>query len=326
MTLRFAFAGFRHGHIFSLYQKVAEEHKDLTVYAACESDPAARAEAERQGVRFTHDDMTAMIRNPETDVVAVGDAYGRRGAIVLEALKAGKHVISDKPFCISLEELDEIEEAARRNRRSVGCMFDLRTKGNFRTALRAIREGRIGDVRSVQFNGMHPLNYGKRPGWYFEPGMHGGTINDIAIHAFDLLPHLTGSPVKRILASFARNSGFPEVPHFSNAGALMLEMENGACVTGDVSYFAPSFASPAYWRFTVSGTLGMIEFNINTPGVLVMLRSGTSETLPPDPPGGPDYFDAFLGEIAGRSDVSPSTEENLRTARWALTAQKQALT
>ena len=324
MKLCFAFAGFRHGHIFGLYQKVAE-HENLTVSAACELDSAARTAAERHGVRFTHDDMTAMIHDPETDVVAVGDAYGNRGAIVLEALKAGKYVISDKPFCISLEELDRIEAEVRDRNLSLGCMLDLRSTPNVRTALRLIRAGCIGDVRSVQFNGMHPLNYGTRPAWYFEPGMHGGTINDIAIHAFDLLPLLTGAPVKRILASFARNSGFPEVPHFSNAGALMLEMENGAHATGDVSYFAPSFASPAYWRFTVSGTQGMLEFNMNTPGVLVMRRDGTTENVPQDPDGGaPDYLDAFLGEIAGRHDVSPSTEENLRTARWALTAQKQA--
>ena len=101
----------------------------------------------------------------------------------------------------------------------------------------------------------------------------------------------------------------------------MLELENGAVVSGDVSYFAPDFSSPAYWRFTVCGTRGMLEFNCNTPGVR-FLSGGNDETYPPLP-AEKDYFDAFLSELAG-NPVSPSTAEIVQTARWALAAQQQA--
>ena len=59
-------------------------------------------------------------------------------------------------------------------------------------AWRKLREiilsGELGEVASIHIDGQHPLNPSVRPGWYFEPGKHGGTINDIGIHAFDFVP------------------------------------------------------------------------------------------------------------------------------------------
>ncbi|MBO7742404.1 MAG: Gfo/Idh/MocA family oxidoreductase, partial [Victivallales bacterium] len=278
-------------------------------------------EAEGKGVVFNCASLEAMLENPEIDVIAVGGAYGDRGDVVKRALAAGKHVLSDKPFCISLEELEQISALIAEHKSVLGCMFDLRTAPNFHTAAKLLADGIIGRLSSIQFNGMHPLNYGVRPGWYFEAGMHGGTINDIAIHLFDLLPGMTGSSVRRILAARSGNLNFSQVPGFSNTGALMLELTNGVCVTGDVSYFAPSFDSPAYWRFTISGTEGMLEFNYNTPGVLHVTRDGSRMIPPESAPA--DYFDAFLQELAG-NPASPCTNEILQTARWALTAQQIA--
>jgi predicted dehydrogenase len=128
----------------------------------------------------------------DVDAIAVGDYYSRRGAIVIEALRRGKHVLSDKPVCTSLTELEEIEALLRTTKLSLGCQFTLRGSGVLRRARRAIAEGKIGPVHALAFKGQHPLNYGTRAGWYFEPGQQGGTINDIAIHAIDLIPWLTG--------------------------------------------------------------------------------------------------------------------------------------
>jgi len=55
---------------------------------------------------------------------------------------------------------------------------DRRAAGIFRSVCRAA-EKPPGVPRPV---------WGTRPAWYFEPGMHGGTLNDIAIHALDFIP------------------------------------------------------------------------------------------------------------------------------------------
>lgn len=319
--LNFGFAGFRHGHVFSLYERV-KNAPDCTICGAFEENDAARSAAEAQGIEFNFTSYADMLADAKINVIAVGGAYGDRAEVVKQAIKAGKHVISDKPFCIALKDLEEIEALLKQYQVVLGCMFDLRTSANLNTAAELIRDGAIGEICGVQFNGMHPLNYGTRPSWYFEPGMHGGTINDIAIHLFDLLPTLTGLKIDKLIAACGGNVGFPQEPHFSNSGALMLKLENGACVNGDVSYFASDFGSPAYWRFTIGGSKGMIEFNYSTPGVLLMQHGCEHRTVEAHPAKS-DYFDAFVSEINGRK-VSPCTEEILQTARYALTMQQMA--
>lgn len=319
--LNFGFCGFRHGHIFSLYERV-KSSPETAVVSAFEPDAPARKAAEEQGVVFNCSNYDDMLADKNIQVIAFGGAYGDRADAIKKAIVAGKHIISDKPFCISLEDLDEITALLKKHNVVLGCMFDLRTSANLYTAAKLIREGKIGEINGIQFNGMHPLNYGTRPSWYFEKGMHGGTINDIAIHLFDLLPSLTGHKVQKILASHSANINFPEVPYFTNAGVVMLTLDNGACVNGDVSYFAASFATPSYWRFTIGGSKGMIEFNYSDPGVLLMQHGCENCTVEPE--NAPfDYFDAFLSEVGGKK-LSPCTEEILQTARWALLAQQAA--
>ena len=94
--LRFAFAGFRHDHITSLYSKIAA-NPDCEIVAAAEADEATCLRLAQSGkAQITHNSITEMLDTVECDVVAVGDCYGKRGKIVIDALKRGKHVISDK--------------------------------------------------------------------------------------------------------------------------------------------------------------------------------------------------------------------------------------
>ena len=102
--IRFAFVGFRHGHIFGLVRAV-QEHAETEVVAACEEDGTTREVlAEDELIKITHDSFGSMLAEVDCDVVAVGDYYTKRGGLMIAALKAGKHVISDKPICTSVEE------------------------------------------------------------------------------------------------------------------------------------------------------------------------------------------------------------------------------
>ena len=81
--------------------------------AACERDAAARKAAARRGVTITHASYSAMLREVDCDVVACGEFYARRGAELIRALEAGKHVFGDKPLCTQLSELKHIEALAQ---------------------------------------------------------------------------------------------------------------------------------------------------------------------------------------------------------------------
>src|SRR5215213_3711186 len=94
--LRLAFLGFRHGHVMGLY-KSAQQHPRVEVVAAVDED----AEAAR-AAQVTHGRYDDVLKSADVDAIAVGEVFGRRGAVLIAAIEAGKHVIADKPICTKL--------------------------------------------------------------------------------------------------------------------------------------------------------------------------------------------------------------------------------
>lgn len=309
---------------------VAKTHPGVKIVASSEEDAATRESLKSAGVvQVTHDSLDAMLRQVDCDAVAIGDYFARRGGDILKCFAAGKHVIADKPICTKLSELEQIKESARRHKRVLGCLLDLRDSAVFRTARTLIGEGKIGDVLTANFTAQHPLLRSTRPGWYFEKGKHGGTINDIGIHAIDLLPWLTGRKLVEVVSARCWNSRVPDAPHFEEAGQFMLRLDNGGGVLGDVSYFTPDglrYSAPQYWRITFHGTGGLIECNFS--GRKVHYASADDKELremplEEDRPTG--CLDAFIREIAGQSAAGELTSGDVFDAsRRALLVQQAA--
>ncbi|MEA2708018.1 MAG: hypothetical protein QOF78_619 [Phycisphaerales bacterium] len=319
--LRLAFLGFRHGHVMGLY-KSAQQHPRVEVVAAIDEDAdAARA------AQVTHGTYEDVLKSANVDAIAVGEYFGRRGEIIVRALEAGKHVIADKPICTKLSELDRITALATEKRRSVGCLLDLRDHGPCLTMRRLIREGAIGEVHTVNFTAQHPLMLGKRPAWYFEAGKHGGTINDIAIHAIDLIPWLTRRTIAEVVAARAWNARLPQFPHFQDAAQIMLKLDNAGGVLGDLSYLAPEgvgYSVEQYWRITCHGADGVVETNYNAKSV--MLASGAEvKSVPAESNRPTGCLDAFLDEIDGKTaDGALTTADVLDASRRTLLIQQAA--
>jgi len=326
---KIAFAGLRHGHINSLYNE-AVNSPELEISAICEEDPAAlqaflTAHPESKAPVYTS--LEKMLADASSDIVATGDYYGKRGSVAIAALKAGKHVIADKPLCTSLDELDEIEKLSREKHLAVGLMLDLRTYDHFVKARELIRSGTLGKITQIQFGGQHPLLAASRPHWYFEPGKHGGTINDIAIHALDYIPWLTGSEIRSFTAARTWKAFDSGCDCFNDAAQFMLVLENGCGVLGDVSYAEPDshgYKMPHYWRFTVWGTQGVIEYNALDKQIKAWIQGEkTMRLIEAEPYTGPRYLDWFLKDVSGEQ-AEMDTALVLKRTRQALELQKLA--
>jgi predicted dehydrogenase len=188
---------------------------------------------------------------------------------------------------------------------------------------RLIHEGAIGEVQTVNFTAQHPLLYGKRAAWYFEDGKQGGTINDIAIHAIDLIPWLTGRQITHTLAAHVWPARRDLDPRFQSGGQLMLKLDNDGGVLGDVSYLSPDalgYAAEQYWRVTCHGTAGFVEgrYGGNTV-TLAGKGDATPRQIPADPERKHGVIDDFLAELAGH----PAPEG--LTTRDVLTASRRTL-
>jgi len=315
------FCGFRHSHIFSLYRRVAVCDR-VEILACVEPDDAARAEAEATlGAVFSHESYETLLADPRVDTVAIGCAYGHRGEAVIRALEAGKHVLSDKPICTDLTQLETIRRLSEEKGLTVGCMLDLRDLPQTRAARAILQSGRLGRIRNVSFNGQHCLNYGSRPAWYFEPGLHGGTINDLAIHGIDLVRWLTGEEFDRVDAARVWNAYAHRHPHFKDSALFMARLTGGAGVLADVSYSTPKvpYTLPSYWEFRFWCEKGMLTFNYENSDVTVYEEGRDAPVKEAGIPEDKDYLTDFLD-----SHDRALTRSVLRSTETALKLQKIA--
>ena len=318
-----AFAGFRHGHIFGLYN-AALENENINVVSAWEENEEAKKSACENGVVFNCENFEDMLSDEKVDIVAIGDYYGRRGRLAIKALEAGKHVIADKPLCTSLDELYEIKRLAKEKNLKVGMMLDMRYNKNVLAAKKLVESGEIGEINNVYFGGQHPLLYGERPAWYFEEGKHGGTINDIAIHGIDIVKTLLHLDVKEICAARCWNKLAKEAPCFKESGQFMLTLSNGAGLIADVSYTTPDkvrYSLPYYWDFKIWGTEGMIAFSIYSEKVELYKKTQESVTLWDGIESTRNNLDDLIDDINGNNNC---TEGILSCAEEVLKIQSFA--
>ncbi len=322
---RVAFAGFEHSHIFGIYNEVSESPL-FEIAGAWEPCENAREEAVKRGVEFTHNSLEMLLNESGADTVAVGSRYGLRGEIIIKALKAGKNIISDKPLCTSLDELSEIERLSNEKNLTVCVWFSLRKEPVVLGAVTAIKNGAVGKINNIIFEGEHPLSYGNRPDWYFEKGCHGGVINDIAVHGTDLVRIMTGSNVEKVEAAREWNFFAKEKPDFKDSAQFMLTLESGAGVIADVSYSAPEahgYTHPSYWHFRVFGSLGMMDFGLNIGSAVLYPVDGETVKITPVQPEKTileDFYSAVTGEIDNKEythDMIESTRETLITEIFA---------
>lgn len=324
--MKAAFIGLNNGHLQHLYQMMQESTDHWEIAAICEENPETAKQLEEKNFTVTHTDFTEMLEQADFDVLAVGEYFGIRGSRIIAALKHGKHVMADKPLCISLEELDEIQRLAEEKDLKVGLMLDLRHHPKFTAVRDMVQADRIGDVQMIQFGGQHGLSYGVRPAWYYDPKKHGGTINDLGVHGLDAVEFLTGKKITELTAAKCWNAFADQEPQFHDGANFMLQLENGCCVMGDVSFSIPAGfkgGTPFSWRFTLWGKKGVIEFNYNQAFPIRIYDANGTEEVFAEQSTELDYVKILWNEISGIPHPY-GTGQALAISRKTLELQKKA--
>ncbi len=318
------FYGFRHGHILGCYRQAAE-NPNVEILAAIEENEGARQSAEKNlGISILPDGYDKWLSNPKVDTVAIGGAYGDRGQAIIKALRAGKHILADKPLCTSLAELEKIRALSAEKNLKIGCLLDLRKMPATAQVKAILDNGRLGKVKSIGFTGQHCIDYANRPAWYFEPGKHGGTINDIAIHGIDLVAYLTGENISKAYCARTFNSFAVRNPDFCDSAMFLAETDGGVAITADVSYAAPSqvFSMPTYWNFQLWCEGGLVTFRWADPDVTVYEDGKAAPETLPGIPAKTGLLDDFITEV--QNNTRTFTESVLTASETALRLQKLA--
>jgi len=161
--------------------------------------------ARKQGFRKATTDVDALLSDPEIDTVAVATRHDSHARLVVEALRAGKHVFVEKPLALTMEEMDQVEEAARRAGRILCVGFNRRYAPLTLKAMEAL-EGRAGPlVALLTVNaGAIPVDH-----WTRDPTVGGGRLLGEGCHFLDLARCLVGAPIQDLEVSPAFSGGRP---------------------------------------------------------------------------------------------------------------------
>ena len=146
------------------------------------------------GVAGVYDDLDALLAAEKPDVVHVCTPPGAHPAQAIAALRAGAHVVVEKPPAPSLDELDRMREAARAADRQLAVVFQQRTGTAAAHVRRLLQSGALGrpllaQCQTLWYRDADYFAVPWRGKWETEGG---GTTLGHAIHQLDLLAFLLG--------------------------------------------------------------------------------------------------------------------------------------
>ena len=117
---------------------------DLVAAADPFPDPRAAMKKVADSIQF-YDDTNKMLERERPDLVIVATSSMYHHDLVIAALKAGAHVLCEKPFSVSLAEADQMLAVARATGRMLLIDHQFRINPRVQAPLRWVREGKIGD-------------------------------------------------------------------------------------------------------------------------------------------------------------------------------------
>ena len=186
------------GNISTTYFYLAPLFKGLKILACADLNRnAAELKAEEYGVKAQS--IPELLANSEIDVIVNLTIPAAHFSVSKAILEAGKHVYSEKPLVLTLEEGEELRKVAAEKKLSVGCAPDTFLGGSHQLARKYIDEGRVGRITSGTCHVMSPgmEMWHPNPGFFFVAG--GGPILDLGPYYIANLINLLG-PVKRVAA------------------------------------------------------------------------------------------------------------------------------
>lgn len=211
--------------------------------------------------------LEALLSDPRVGAMIILTPPRSHAELAIEAAKAGKHVLLEKPLDVTYEEARTIVASVEQHGRKLGVVFQFR----FREATLALREllraGELGDLLSISctVRWWRPAEYYAQPGRGMRDRDGGGVLLTQAIHTLDVLLDLAG-PVERVSAQ-CRTSPLRSIDT-EDIACASVEYANGAVGVID----ATTVAYPGYpERIDIAGTKGSAVWEAER---LVVYRNG----------------------------------------------------
>lgn len=256
------------------------DREDCRITALYDINLERARELAAQYGAVAYESCEALLASGEVDAVSVCSANTTHAQIAIAALKAGKHVLCEKPMATTLEDCEAMVAAAAESGKRLMIGQNQRLAGAHAKAKELIDEGAIGKVISFQTAFRHggPETWSVDPGqatWFFDKKRAAmGALADLGVHKADLIQYLTGQTIAEVTAAatvldkkFADGS---PITVDDNAFCIF-RMDGGAVGTMDVSWtnYGPEDNSTILY-----GTEGVLRIYDDAQHTLILHKKG----------------------------------------------------
>lgn len=267
--------------------------------------------------------LDALLNNPEVDFISLCSPLRHSQAQdAIRALRAGKHVLAEKPCAMSESDLDEILDAAKQAGKQFHEMAGTAFYQPYSAMREIVRSKRIGEVVQVIAEKSYPFHEGRPQ----DENVDGGLIAQNSIHALRFVEHVACKPIESISA-VETSLGNP-VPDggLRMAACLLMTLHGGGVATISANYLNPR--GTGIWgneALKISGTNGFVE--TRDGGSWTRLVVGSEDLGALDTSSHTDpwfWLNAVFLSILGRAEMPISLSDELSPTRWAIRARQAA--
>ena len=294
--------------------------------AVAEIDPVRLrlAVAEFPGIRG-YDSVGEMLRGSEADLVVIVTPHNTHTKLGLQCLRAGRHVIIEKPLSITTAECDAMIKEAKKRRRVLSTYHNRHWDGCILEAVKRIRrEEAIGEVYRIE----------ARLGGYGEPGVwwrgsrsiSGGILYDWGVHFLEYALQLIGSEIVEV-TGYARTGFWVSMSPWKqdtieDVASAVVRFKNGSWLNLTISTLE---TNPKPGWLEVAGTQGSYTFDHR--GYRMIRQKGkrkwTTERKNPRSRWA-RYYRNLVGHLTGREKLVITPEWSRRTIHILDLAVKSA--
>ncbi len=230
--------GMGRGHLNNLLA-----NPNVKVVAACDKAPEriARIQQEHPELKadFFYDDYQKMIDRARPEAVIIALPNFLHHPVTMATLKAGVHVLCEKPMAMNCTEAAEMASTASRLGKALMINFSYRFKATTMAMEKVIAAGQVGQIYFASTGWLRQNGIPSR-GWFYRKQMAGGgPLIDLGVHRIDLAWYLMGRPKVESVSGMTFQKFGPKVAadyDVEDLAAGFVKFKDGRCMQITVSW------------------------------------------------------------------------------------------
>jgi len=221
-----------HAYAFQKYVPQAE-----IVAVASPTPGKAAAFARQRGIPHAFEDYRQLLAMKEIDVVTVAIPNDLHCQVTVEAAQAGKHVICEKPLCVTLEEADQMIETCKKQGVILFYAEELLFAPKYVRARSLVQEGALGEVFLVKQWEEH---YGPHMPWFWDVNRSGGgVLLDMGCHSIEYARWVLGKPAVKSVTAVMGTYVHQDKTQGEDHSICIVEYEGGKVAIAENSWAKP---------------------------------------------------------------------------------------